>query len=84
MQASDGHTYERSAIEAWLQTSQVSPVTNEPLKSLEVIPSHTLRTMLATYNNSNAVLPGDSDADGSATDRPAAELTIIQSSHNHT
>ena len=29
--AADGVTYERAAIEDWLQRSGVSPVTNEPL-----------------------------------------------------
>jgi sacsin len=64
VQASDGHTYERSAIEEWFKTSQVSPVTKEPLKSLVVIPSHTLKTMLDNYNSTLAAAGTSSASDG--------------------
>jgi hypothetical protein len=64
VQASDGHTYERSAIEEWFKTLQVSPVTKEPLKSLVVIPSHTLKTMLDNYNSTLAAAGTSSASDG--------------------
>ncbi len=43
--ASDGHMYEREAIEKWLKTSNKSPVTNEPISD-HLIPLHTVRTLL--------------------------------------
>ena len=39
----DGHSYERSAIDMWLQNSDRSPKTNLPLQHLHLIPNHTLR-----------------------------------------
>ena len=39
----DGHSYERSAIEMWLQNSDRSPKTNLPLQHLHLTPNHTLR-----------------------------------------
>ena len=63
VQASDGHTYERNAIEEWFKTSQVSPVTKEPLKSLVVIPSHILKTMFDNYNSTLAAAGTSSASD---------------------
>lgn len=37
--AADGHTYERHAIQAWLAHSRTSPVTNEPLESVVLVPN---------------------------------------------
>ena len=34
MVASDGHTYEKSAIEKWLKTKNISPRSGEPIESL--------------------------------------------------
>jgi len=42
--AADGFTYERSAIEAWLQKKSTSPMTNSPLEHLNLIPNHSLRS----------------------------------------
>ncbi|KAK9808675.1 hypothetical protein WJX72_001764 [[Myrmecia] bisecta] len=44
--ATDGHTYQRSAIEAWLATHDTSPVTHEPLKSKALTPNLLLRSMV--------------------------------------
>ena len=40
--ASDGNTYERSAITEWLFTknSNTSPLTGAPLPSKELVPNH--------------------------------------------
>lgn len=53
--ASDGHTYERSAIENWLfkQNKDTSPMTNEKLKSKELTPSHTLKSMIREWIEKN-------------------------------
>lgn len=35
--AADGHTYERAAMEAWLQHKSISPVTSKQLKHTRLI-----------------------------------------------
>ena len=52
--AMDGHTYEKSAIEAWyarFDSSQApkSPMTNEPMPSRRLIPSHNIRSQCKTW-----------------------------------
>ena len=47
--AADGHTYERAAIAAWLARKSTSPVTNERIVSHEVVPAHTIRSMIARF-----------------------------------
>jgi tetratricopeptide (TPR) repeat protein len=42
--AEDGHSYERLAIELWLVTNHhTSPLTNQPLRNLQLVPNHTLK-----------------------------------------
>lgn len=43
----DGHSYERGAIEKWLQTRQTSPSTNAPLLHKNLVPNHALRNLIA-------------------------------------
>ena len=45
--ASDGHSYERAAIEHWFRTNRTSPMTGEVLASLTLIPNHALRCIIA-------------------------------------
>ena len=51
--AEDGHTYEKSAITAWLQHTRgrgaapLSPLTGAPLRSKTLRPNHALRSLLA-------------------------------------
>lgn len=47
--AADGHTYERAAIEAWLETHNTSPMTREPLAHKNVVPNVALRTMIVDF-----------------------------------
>ena len=42
----DGQTYERSAITQWLAASGTSPVTGQPLTSLDLLPNHALRSII--------------------------------------
>lgn len=46
--APDGYTYERSAIEAWLEKHDVSPITNEDLtgRRKELVPNMTMRVAI--------------------------------------
>ncbi|EQC28379.1 hypothetical protein SDRG_13926 [Saprolegnia diclina VS20] len=50
--AMDGHSYERSAIEAWLTARAVptSPLTNEPLPSTQLLPNTALKKAAAAYH----------------------------------
>lgn len=43
--ATDGHTYERAAIERWLTDHQTSPLTNAPLVSKHLVPNLRLRAI---------------------------------------
>ena len=45
--ASDGHTYERAAIEDWLRTHDTSPMTNARLGSKELMPNLVLRSIIS-------------------------------------
>lgn len=44
--AADGHTYERSAIARWLQTSDKSPLTGSLLPHKELVPNYVLMSSL--------------------------------------
>lgn len=45
--ASDGHTYERSAIERWFETASTSPVTNETLRNRALHENVLARNLIA-------------------------------------
>ena len=45
----DGHTYERSAIEAWLTNNPISPMTREPMSISQLKPNYALRTSIERY-----------------------------------
>lgn len=42
----DGHTYERSAIDQWLRRRRTSPLTNENLSHLDVVPDDARRLLI--------------------------------------
>lgn len=48
----DGHTYEKFAIERWLESKKTSPKTNQQLFSSTLIPNHALRSAIESWNNS--------------------------------
>ena len=45
----DGHTYERAAIEEWLERKSSSPLTGEPLAHKHLTPNHALRALCHKY-----------------------------------
>lgn len=47
--ASDGHSYERAAIQQWLETHDTSPLTNLPLEHKFVIANHNLRAAIEEF-----------------------------------
>jgi hypothetical protein len=67
----DGHTYERSAIEYWLQSNNTSPITNEPLSSKALIPNFLLRSQIAAFKDAN---PQSACASGSSSTAPPAPI----------
>ena len=50
----DGHTYERSAIEQWLETHNTSPATGVELESKQLIPNHSLRSLIQDFHERGA------------------------------
>ena len=56
--ATDGHTYERSAIECWFATGKTSsPKTGEPLQLTAVFPNHSVRSMIRDWEEVRRRLP---------------------------
>lgn len=45
----DGHTYEKSAIEQWLSTSNISPITKQQMNSFNLIPNIALRDTIQAF-----------------------------------
>lgn len=51
--ADDGHTYERTAIQDWLQGSSLSPVTRGKLPHTRLVPNVQLKSALAQHAQSS-------------------------------
>ena len=47
--AADGHTYECSAVEHWLQGSFTSPVTGDKLPHTRLVPNVLVKSALAQH-----------------------------------
>ena len=50
---SDGHTYERSAIEKWLSTNNCSPMTRQIITNNSLIPNIALRNIIQEYKKNH-------------------------------
>ena len=50
---SDGHTYERTAIQKWLNTHEKSPMTNELLRYKNLIPNRAIKNSIAAWKQNN-------------------------------
>jgi Mg-chelatase subunit ChlD len=62
----DGHTYERSAIELWLSTSNTSPLTRQLMSVRDLVPNialrNTIESFLKSYPKSiNSIKPKPSE-----------------------
>lgn len=44
--AEDGHTYERTAIEEWIQRNGTSPMTRKPMSLEILIPNYAIKKVL--------------------------------------
>ncbi|OWM79435.1 hypothetical protein CDL15_Pgr022847 [Punica granatum] len=49
--AADGYSYERKAIEKWLEENDKSPMTNLPLAHKNLIPNYTLLSAITEWNS---------------------------------
>lgn len=54
---SDGHTYERAAIQRWLRDHNTSPQTNRPLPSKQLLPNIALRKQIADFRAAHGYSP---------------------------
>ncbi len=46
--AADGHTYEKAAIETWLQQHSISPVTGDVLAHIRIVPNVLIKSAIGT------------------------------------
>ncbi|XP_022771551.1 U-box domain-containing protein 35 isoform X2 [Durio zibethinus] len=49
--AADGYTYDRKAIEKWLERSDTSPMTNLPLSNKNLLPNYTLLSAIVEWKS---------------------------------
>ncbi|XVE63855.1 hypothetical protein DITRI_Ditri07aG0054700 [Diplodiscus trichospermus] len=49
--ASDGYSYDRKAIEKWLESNDKSPITNLPLSSKNLLPNYTLLSAIVEWKS---------------------------------
>ncbi|GIL76913.1 hypothetical protein Vretimale_8622 [Volvox reticuliferus] len=55
--ATDGYTYERSAIMQWLKNKTISPMTNAPMPGgTTLIPNHALRSSILQWKQDNGLV----------------------------
>jgi hypothetical protein len=45
----EGNSYERSAIESWLEKNNTSPITRKPLRKEDLVPNRALREVIAEH-----------------------------------
>lgn len=75
---SDGHTYERSAIERWLIDHGTSPQTNLRLSNKEVVPNHSLRTLIAEFRHDHNLSPPKPLPPGRIIDEESQEAARLE------
>lgn len=49
--AADGYTYDRKAIETWLQENDKSPMTNMELPHKNIIPNYTILSAIMEWKS---------------------------------
>ena len=54
--ALDGHTYERRAIEKWLERRHTSPKTGEELTNTMLLPNHAMRSQILDWREQHRLL----------------------------
>ena len=71
--ASDGHSYERAAIERWLAGHRTSPLTGRALPHGDLIPNHRLRSLIEGVERQPAPNPAPAPAPAPAPGPDASE-----------
>ena len=66
--AADGHTYERAAIQHWLQGSSLSPVTKDKLSHTRLLPNVLAKSALAQHAQGGLSISCGLDATSAALD----------------
>ncbi|CAH8305987.1 unnamed protein product [Eruca vesicaria subsp. sativa] len=51
--AADGYTYDRKAIEKWMEEHRSSPVTGSPLENMTLLPNNTLHAAIVEWRRRN-------------------------------
>ena len=51
--AADGYTYDRRAIEEWMEDHCTSPVTNLPLQNINLLPNHSVYEAIVEWGRNN-------------------------------
>lgn len=69
--ASDGHTYERSAITRWIQEHGKSPQTNQYMRVRDLVPNRAIRTLIDEHLKNNP---------GAASSRPSSAVSTVSKS----
>ena len=59
--ASDGHTYERKAIEKWLEEHKTSPITRQNISSYNLISNRAVKLLIDEYYKDNKDFEIDAD-----------------------
>ena len=72
---SDGQTYERGAIERWLEEHDTSPLTGEPLEHLGLTPNVLVRGMCRKYLEQLEAEGAKSDGNPSRVGSPSRPST---------
>ena len=66
--ATDGHTYERSAIQRWFDDGKLSsPITNVGMPSTDLVPNHAMKSQISSWREQNE---GDVAVDNQIKVRP--------------
>lgn len=71
--AADGHSYERGALETWLQKKHTSPVTGKALQHTGIVPNFTLRKAIYQFAFDNGLLYEEADEADDAASVEAAD-----------
>jgi len=73
--ASDGHSYEASAITTWLRSSDLSPLTGQPLPHKQLTRSHALRNAIQEHEQARVARQKRLQAAGAAA--PSGSKVIL-------
>jgi Mg-chelatase subunit ChlD len=73
----DGHTYERKAIQQWLQTNNKSPMTRDPMMLADIKPNYALKSMIERYKKENGISTTNSGTIRISFAPPNREVKVI-------